>query len=82
VITVCNLVKHYERKEALRGVSFTIRPGEITAYLGPNGAGKSTTVKMIAGHPRDLEVIGHRAGLSADRRRRGSRPGLGWHRGV
>jgi ABC-2 type transport system ATP-binding protein len=49
MIEVRNLVKHYGSQEALRGVSFTVRPGEITGYLGPNGAGKSTTLKILTG---------------------------------
>ncbi|MGM0640716.1 MAG: ABC transporter ATP-binding protein [Thermotogota bacterium] len=35
--------------EAVRGVSFEIREGEVFGLLGPNGAGKTTTIKMIAG---------------------------------
>jgi len=37
------------RIEAVRGISLTVRPGEIYGLLGPNGAGKSTTLRMIAG---------------------------------
>jgi ABC-2 type transport system ATP-binding protein len=44
-----SLTKYYDHTAAVRGVSFTIRPGEILGYLGPNGAGKSTTVKMLTG---------------------------------
>jgi sodium transport system ATP-binding protein len=42
-----------KRIEAVRGISFTVKPGEIYGLLGPNGAGKSTTLRMIAGlmHP-------------------------------
>ena len=43
------LTKSYSSIAAVRGVSFTIRPGDILGYLGPNGSGKSTTVKMLAG---------------------------------
>lgn len=35
--------------EAVKGVSFEIKKGEIFGLLGPNGAGKTTTIKMIAG---------------------------------
>jgi len=37
------------RIEAVKGISLTVRPGEIYGLLGPNGAGKSTTLRMIAG---------------------------------
>ena len=33
--------------EAVRGVSFDIREGELVAFLGPNGAGKSTATRML-----------------------------------
>jgi ABC-2 type transport system ATP-binding protein len=35
--------------DAVEGVSFAIRTGELVGYLGPNGAGKSTTIKMLTG---------------------------------
>ncbi|MGG3560571.1 ATP-binding cassette domain-containing protein [Neobacillus rhizosphaerae] len=35
--------------EALKGISFSINPGEIVGYIGPNGAGKSTTIKIMSG---------------------------------
>ncbi len=48
--------------EAVKGVSFSIEPGELVAFLGPNGAGKTTTLKMLSGllHPTegDLQVFG------------------------
>lgn len=39
----------YGRKEAVKGISFSIEQGESVAFLGANGAGKSTTIKMLTG---------------------------------
>jgi ABC-2 type transport system ATP-binding protein len=36
-------------KEILKGISFTVKEGEIFGYLGPNGAGKTTTIKCLLG---------------------------------
>jgi ABC-2 type transport system ATP-binding protein len=49
VIDASALEKDYGGPVALRGLSFTARPGEILGFLGPNGAGKSTTVKILTG---------------------------------
>src|SRR5690554_3900341 len=46
-IVVENLHKRYGDFEALRGISFSIKPGEIVGFLGPNGAGKTTTMKIL-----------------------------------
>ena len=37
------------RVDAVRGISFSVRRGEIFGFLGPNGAGKTTTLKMLMG---------------------------------
>ena len=41
------LFKSFGKVEAVRGVSFSARDGQITGLLGPNGAGKSTTLRML-----------------------------------
>jgi ABC-2 type transport system ATP-binding protein len=46
-IDVRDLAKSFGDVEAVRGVSFTVAPGEVFGFLGPNGAGKSTTINML-----------------------------------
>src|SRR5436189_5845256 len=41
--------KRFGPVQALEGVDFAVRPGEVVALVGDNGAGKSTLVKAIAG---------------------------------
>jgi ABC-2 type transport system ATP-binding protein len=44
-----DLRKNYGPVEAVQGVSFTVKSGEILGLLGPNGAGKSTVLRMLVG---------------------------------
>ena len=48
-IVARGLSKHFGELQAVRGVSFEVRRGEIFSLLGPNGAGKSTTISMLCG---------------------------------
>ena len=49
MISVRNVSKRFGDREAVRDVSFEVRPGDVLGFLGPNGAGKSTTMRMITG---------------------------------
>ena len=47
-LTVADVRKVYGDREAVKGISFSVREGEIFGLIGPNGAGKSTTLRMIS----------------------------------
>jgi ABC-2 type transport system ATP-binding protein len=63
------VTKLYSGIPAVRDVSFTARPGEVTGYLGPNGSGKSTTLKMITGliEPSAGEILFRSVPIQRDR---------------
>src|SRR5476649_2073688 len=50
-LEIKNLHVAIGEKEIVKGLSLTIRSGEVHAIMGPNGTGKSTLAKAIAGHP-------------------------------
>ncbi|OUM95034.1 MAG: ABC transporter ATP-binding protein [Thermobacillus sp. ZCTH02-B1] len=58
------VVRRFGGKEVIRGITLTVRAGEIFGLLGPSGSGKTTLVKMLAGIDRategDIEVLGTR----------------------
>ncbi len=49
-IEVRGLRKSYGEFEAVRGIEFEVRRGEVFGLLGPNGAGKTTTVEILEGY--------------------------------
>ncbi|MFI6646057.1 ABC transporter ATP-binding protein [Streptomyces sp. NPDC050529] len=49
MIEVNGLTKRYGGATAVKDLTFTVRPGEVTGFLGPNGAGKTTTLRMLLG---------------------------------
>ena len=49
LLSVRDVCKRYGEREALRGVSFDARAGELVAVIGPNGAGKTTLLSIVAG---------------------------------
>lgn len=67
IVWVQGLNKRYGDVEAVRGVSFSVQPGEIFGILGPNGAGKTTTLEMIEGLRRPDEGEAVVAGIDVRR---------------
>ncbi|MCO5734841.1 ATP-binding cassette domain-containing protein [Rhizobium sp. SSA_523] len=59
LISVRDLIKSFGATKVLRGVNFTVLPGQIHALLGGNGAGKSTMIRIITGGVRkdDGDVV-------------------------
>ena len=65
-IEVHGLRKAYDGRDAVRGIDFSVRRGEVFGLLGPNGAGKTTTVEILEGYRTrsggDVSVLGHDPG--------------------
>ncbi len=65
-VEVRGLRKRYGEFEAVRGIDFSVQPGEVFGLLGPNGAGKTTTVEILEGYRErsagEVSVLGHDPG--------------------
>jgi ABC-2 type transport system ATP-binding protein len=62
IVQVQGLQKRYGKEMAVRGIDFTVYPGEIFGLIGPDGAGKTTTFHILAGvmepSAGDVQVLG------------------------
>jgi ABC-2 type transport system ATP-binding protein len=78
VIVTDNLVKHYGKIEALKGVSLSVERGAIFGLLGQNGAGKTTLIKILLGITKRTDgsalLLGEPVGAASVRRRVGYLP--------
>jgi ABC-2 type transport system ATP-binding protein len=70
-LDVIGLHKSYGSVQAVRDVSFSVRPGEIVALLGPNGAGKTTTLEILEGFRRRDGGVARVLGLDPGERSSG-----------
>lgn len=62
MIEAHELRRTFGSKEAVKGISFSVRKGEIFGLLGPNGAGKTTTIRMLTGQIEPNGGTAHVAG--------------------
>jgi ABC-2 type transport system ATP-binding protein len=63
VLEVRNVYKSLGNREIIKGISFSVKEGEIFGFLGPNGAGKTTTIRMLVGliapNKGTISIMGH-----------------------
>lgn len=47
ILVADNLRKYYGKRQALKGLSFSLKAGRVMGFLGPNGAGKTTAIRIL-----------------------------------
>jgi ABC-2 type transport system ATP-binding protein len=72
-----NLVREYDGRRAVDGLTFTVEQGEIFGFLGPNGAGKTTTIRMLTGQLRPTSGTAAVMGCDVVEQREAMKPQIG-----
>jgi ABC-2 type transport system ATP-binding protein len=76
-VEVRGLVKAYNGRAVVDGLTFSVKAGEVFALLGPNGAGKTTTVEILEGYRKSDAGSVHVLGLDPHREGRRLKPRIG-----
>ncbi|SDW27288.1 ABC-2 type transport system ATP-binding protein [Marininema mesophilum] len=77
-LVIDHLQKSYDQKQALQGVTFSVKSGTCFGLLGPNGAGKSTTMKILTGIIEADRGSVHMLGIDASEKGKGLRQRVGY----
>jgi len=77
-VAVSDRRKSYGDVEAVRGVTFEVRRGELFALLGPNRAGKITMIEILEGYRRRTAGEASVLGVDPGRPTRAWRQRIGW----
>lgn len=78
VVEVRDVYKNYGKVQALRGVTMSVREGEVYGLVGPNGAGKTTLLRIIAGLAKPTKGLVRVCGLDPYRNYNESRKYVGY----
>lgn len=74
LVDLVDIRKAYSGREALRGITMSLRPGQVHAFVGENGAGKSTLARILAGASRpdrgEIRIDGTAVSLASPRQAR------------
>ncbi|HSJ55125.1 MAG TPA: ABC transporter ATP-binding protein, partial [Anaerolineae bacterium] len=77
VIEVDNLVRAFDGRRAVDGITFSVEEGEVFGFLGPNGAGKTTTLRLLTGQLHPTAGRAQVAGCDVVRDRQRLKPLIG-----